>query len=229
MNLALFVIALVRVTDRKRVRRAYKRFVSANLSRLKELDIDKKNEKGKVVRKGNKMFNNEKFIELKGSHFDRDMKKDFVNYFSSVHGFEIYYIKINNKELTDDICKDVSTVFNYTLKKALEFFINHRYLPSEHCNLQLDERNEKTDKKHFLEQYLNTEFVGGGTEDCSFSVSYFDSSQNRLVQVADVFANFFYSYLVTGQYNEQIDMLKDKGIIKFIFEFPLDSTSKGVD
>ena len=64
---------------------------------------------------------------------------------------------------------------------------------------------------------------------CSFSVSYFDSSQNRLVQVADVFANFFYSYLVTGQYNEQIDMLKDKGIIKFIFEFPLDNTSKGVD
>lgn len=224
-----FVIALLRVTDRKKLKRAYKRFVSSNLKRLKELDVERKNRKGKIVREGNKMFQNGRFIELKGSHFDRNMKKNFVNYFSDVSGFEIYYIKIINKGLTDGICKDVSTVFNYTLKKALEYFINHGYLPTEHCNLQLDERNEKTDKKHFLEQYLNTEFVGSGSEHSSFNVSYFDSSQNRLVQVADVFANLFYSHLITGQYSKEIDMLKNKKIIRFVFEFPLDSTPKSVD
>lgn len=53
-----------------------------------------------------------------------------------------------------------------------------------------------------------------------FDVSYFDSANNSLIQIADVFANFYYSHLQTGAYTEEFQRLKENGILKFIFEFP---------
>lgn len=216
-----FVIALVRVIDRKRVVKAYKRFVTSNLNELKRLDKDKKTSGGTILRKGGKMFKQGAFAELKGAQLDRAMKKKFINRFLNVSGYEVYYIVLNNNKLTNDFCDDKSAVFNYSLKIALEYFMNHNYLPQEHCNLQLDERNEKTDRKHFLEQYLNTEFAAKGFSSNIFNVEYFDSSQNTLVQVADVFANFYYSHLMTGKYSKELNELKKKKIIKHIFIFPL--------
>ena len=216
-----FIIALVHVTNKDAVKRAYKRFVSANHDRLLELDKDKLHpETGEVVKEGGKMFVNGNFHELKGSQFDKKMKQSFVDFFSRKQTFEIYYIKISNSKLTDQFCENTARVFNYSLKLALEYFIRKGLLPNEDCILQLDERNEKTETKYFLENYLNTELPMNGTATGKFAVSYFDSSNNCLIQLADVFANLYYSHLQTGGYEEEIKKLKDCGILKFIFEFP---------
>ena len=53
-----------------------------------------------------------------------------------------------------------------------------------------------------------------------FQVSYFDSANNNLIQIADVFANLFYSHVKTDAYTEELQKLKDSGILRFIFEFP---------
>ena len=148
------------------------------------------------------------------------MKLRFINFFSRKQSFELYYIKISNKKLTDQFCENTARVFNYTFKLALEFFISKNYLPNENCSLQLDERNEKTETKYFLENYLNTELSMNGTVTGKFKVEYFDSANNSLIQIADVFANIYYSHLQTGAYNEEIKNLKDKGIFKFTFIFP---------
>ena len=103
---------------------------------------------------------------------------------------------------------------------ALEYFIGKNHLPNENCSLQLDERNEKTETKYFLENYLNTELSMNGTSTGKFKVEYFDSANNSLIQIADVFANIYYSHLQTGAYNEEIKNLIDKGILKFTFIFP---------
>ena len=220
-NNKYFVIALIHVTDKESLKRAYKRFVSANLDRLQELDKDTIDRKtGKVLKSGGKMFVNGKFKELKGSQFDRDMKMKFVDYFSRKPSFEIYYIKVTNGKLTDTFCKNTARVFNYTIKLALDYFISNKYLPNEDCSLQLDERNEKTETKYFLENYLNTELTCNGTANGKFDVAYFDSANNKLVQIADVFANLYYSELQTQQYSEELKKLKDAGILKFVFEFP---------
>lgn len=216
-----FVIALVRTIDRNKVLRTYKRFVSANIKQLKELDQAKIGSNGKILREGGKMFTQGNFKELKGAQFNREMKVRFVEYFAKSGGFEIYYIQLNNPKLTDALCNDIATAFNYPLKIALEYFINNKYLPKEELHLQLDERNEKTNKKYFLEQYLNTEFKARNVMTHEIDVTYFDSSQNKMIQVADVFANLFYSHLVTEQYGDQIDLLKRAGILKATFRFPL--------
>ena len=43
---------------------------------------------------------------------------------------------------------------------------------------------------------------------------------NNLIQIADVFANLFYSHVKTDAYTEELQKLKDSGILRFIFEFP---------
>ena len=166
------------------------------------------------------MFSDGKFVELKGSQFNPDMKRKFVSFFSRNHLFDIYFIKIDNTKLTDKFCSNTSRVFNFSLKIALEYFIKNNYLPDEDCNLQLDERNEKTESRHFLENYLNTELSLNSSINGNFDVTYYDSANNKAIQIADVFANLYYSELQSNKYTEQINDLKECGILKFIFEFP---------
>lgn len=220
-NNEYFVICMVHVLNKEVLKRAYKRFVSTNYSRLLELDREKTNPKnGKIIKSGGKMFSGGRFKELKGAQFDREMKLRFIEFFSRKQVFEVYYIKIVNKKLTNHFCENTARVFNYTIKLALEYFIQKGFLPVEDCSLQLDERNEKTGTKYFLENYLNTELVMGGITTGKFDVKYFDSSDNSLIQLADVFSNLYYSQLQTGAYEKEFRELEEAGILKAIFEFP---------
>ena len=217
-----FIIALVRVVDKDSIKKSYKRFVSSNFDRLLMLDYDKvKPSTGQVIKEGGKMFCKGKFRELKGSQLDKRMKQNFVDFFVQKHSFELYYIIIDNKKLTDRFCENTARVFNYTLRLGLEYFISTGYLQSEDCILQLDERNEKTESKYFLENYLNTELSMNGTTSGKFAVQYFDSANNNIIQIADVFANLYYSHMKTGGYKEHIQKLKDAKILKCLFKFPV--------
>lgn len=215
-----FIISIIRVLDFKKLNTAYKRFISSNIKKLQKLDNDYVNEKGILRKKGNQMFHNGKFKELKGSQFDQNMRTEFVEYFSRNKYFEIFYIKINNNLLTDKICENTARAFNYSLKLALSYFIQHKKLPDEDCLIQLDERNEKTEAKYFLENYLNTELCLNNITENHFSVKYLDSSTNPFIQIADVFANLYYAQLNTGAYTKEFEKLKENKILNDIFEFP---------
>ena len=217
-NNKYFVIGIIHATNKVALKRTYKRFVSSNYDELKKLDQDKIHSKsGKIIKSGGKMFSAGKFKELKGAQFDRDMKLKFINFFSQKSSFEVYYIKIANEKLTDCFCENTARVFNYTVRLTLDSLIQRGLLPNEDCFLQLDERNEKTETRYFLENYLNTELAMNGTASGKFEMTYFDSSQNKLIQIADVFANLYYSHLQTGAYKEELQKLKDTSIHKFIF------------
>lgn len=204
-----FIIALVIPIDHKSLERSYKRFVSSNQEILKQVDRE------------NKMFLNGKFRELKGSQFNRSLKKKFVDFFSRKNNFEVYYIRIRNNCLTNDYCRNTARAFNYALKLALQYFISNGYIPREDHLIQLDERNEKTETRHFLENYLNTELVLSGVTSGNFRVCYFESSNNKFIQIADVFSNLLYSHTMNGQYDEEFAKLQKLGIVKFTFDFPL--------
>ena len=61
----------------------------------------------------------------------------------------------------------------------------------------------------------------GGISEGKFIVKYFDSKDNKFIQIADVFSNLYYSQLQTGKYKEVFDDLSRKGMLKFIFKFPV--------
>lgn len=203
-----FIITLIVPDNSNTLKKSYKYFVSSNLKELKKID-----NKGK-------MFLNGSFHELKGSAFNRPMKQKFVNFFSQNQNFSLFYIKVDNSKLNNTFCSNTSRVFNYILKISLDYFVRNGYIKSENHFLQLDERNERTESKFFLEDYLNTELCITGINQGSFTVSYFDSSNNINVQIADVFSNLLYSHLKTGNYNDELKTLKDNGILKYIFKFP---------
>lgn len=216
-----FVVALIHVKDKEKLKRAYKRFISSNLTRLEELDCDRFNGvTGRITKSGGKMFSDGKFKELKGTQLDPDMKRKFIEYITRGNYFEVFFIRINNSRLSDAFCENTARVFNYTVCLALKYFIVNQHLPNEDCNLQLDERNEKTETKHFLENYLNTELTMSGVASGKFSVIYFDSACNQFIQIADVFANFYYSHLRTNAYSKEFAELRQNGIMKFVFDFP---------
>lgn len=222
-NNKYFIIAIIHVKDKDTLKRTYKRFVSSNYEELKKLDQDKVHPKtGSIIKSGGKMFFNGSFKELKGAQFDRNMKQRFLQFFSQKDSFEVYYIKIANEKLSDRFCENTARVFNYTIRIALSYLIKNNFLPDEDCFLQLDERNEKTETRYFLENYLNTELPLGGITDRKFWVSYFDSSHNKFIQIADVFANLYYSHLCTGAYAEEFQKIKEADILKFIFNFPME-------
>lgn len=205
-----FIITLIASDQSKSIKRSYKRFISSHYDQLEKLDL-----------KHQKMFKSGEFKELKGSCFDRYMKQDFVRFFGSKNNFFLFYIVADNSKLKDIFCSNTSRAFNYLLKTALEYFIKNGYIASEHHVLQLDERNERTESKFFLEDYLNTELSITGINSGNFTVQYFDSANNSNIQIADVFSNLYYSHLKTQAYKEELLFLREKGILKRIFRFPL--------
>lgn len=215
-----FVIAIINVLDYRKFNTVIKRFITSRFDKLKDLDNDFYNKDGKLMKRGNQMFKNGKFKELKGSQFDRDMKQDFVEFITKKKYFDLYFIKIYNKLLTDKICENTARAFNYTLKLALSYFISQKYIDDEDCLIQLDERNERTDARFFLENYLNTELCLNGVTENHFTVRYLDSSVNPFIQIADVFANIYYSQLNTHGYDNEMHKLKERNILKAVFSFP---------
>ena len=210
-----FVISLVHVLDFKKLNTTFRRFVSSNYSDLQKLDLDFSNKNGRVTKQGGVMVQNGKFHELKGSQFNQSMKRKFTEFISAKKYFELYYIKINNNLLSDKICENTARAFNYTMKIALSYFLEHGLLTDDDCLLQLDERNERTEAKYFLENYLNTEFCLNGITEKHWSIKYLDSANNPFIQIADIMANLYYSELNTGAYSDLMKKLEQKDILNF--------------
>ena len=207
-----FLIAIIKPNDSRKLKNLHKRFIKQNLEDLRRAD------------KNGKMFIGGKFKELKGSEFTPNLKRKFLKYFCRDNLFEVYYIVIDNKKLlpNNNFYENTARAFNYLLKIAfIHFYKKKLFLKSEDYNLQLDERNERTKTKFFLEEYLNTELSLGNPDIKSkFTVKYFDSCNNSLIQIADVMANILYSNIRTQNYNQELKTLKNQNYIKEIFNFP---------
>ncbi len=203
-----FIISIVRVKDKNRLKRVYKRFVSSHKDELKIAD------------KRNLMFKESKFLELKGNCFTPTLKRDFVDFFCRNEYFELFYIVVNNSQIQAKFYENTARAFNYLIRLALEQYIQNGYISNNSLTLQLDERNEKTETKYFLENYLQTELGLNNIINGDCKVQYFDSSNNYIIQIADVFSNLYFSELKTNMYKKEIYRMKQDGYLKNILEFP---------
>lgn len=204
-----FIISIVRVKNVDKLKKAYKRFVSSKKTELKSAD------------EKNVMFSELGFAELKGNSFTPKLKRDFVNFFCRNNYFELFYIVAENSKIHPRFYDNTARAFNYLIRLSIEYYINNGYISGDNILLQLDERNERTETKHFLENYLQTELGMKGIIKGDCTVRYFDSSNNCIIQIADVFSNLYFSELKTGAYTKEFERMKKDGYLKHIFEFPL--------
>ncbi|MCM1307570.1 MAG: DUF3800 domain-containing protein [Butyrivibrio sp.] len=204
-----FIISIIRAKNIDKLKRVYKRFVSSYREELKKAD------------KRNLMFKDSSFLELKGSCFTPKLKREFVDFFCKNEYFELFYIVAENSRIQAKFYENTARAFNYLVRLALEYYIQHNYITDDGLILQLDERNEKTETKHFLENYLQTELGMRNLVNGDCKVNYYDSANNCIIQIADVFSNLYFSELKTNAYTKEIERMKKDGYLKHIFEFPL--------
>ncbi len=206
-----FIITLLLVENQNILKNIYNRFIRKYYDDLKNISCE------------NKMFDkNEKFLELKGSSFNPDMKRKFINYFCKNNHFKFLYIKVDNSKAYSNFYKNKARAFNYIVKLALEHLNNRGVLTDRCWSICVDNRNIKTGTKHQLKEFLSTELITGKDIVDEIHVEYFDSCNNKLIQLADVFSNLLYSNIKTeGNYNEEIEFLQDNGYLIGFFKFPL--------
>lgn len=209
-SLEPFIIAIVIPNDIKRTKTIYKRFVSKNMNKLKQIDKD------------HKMFRNDgSFKELKGSSLSRDLKLEFIDYFCRNNLINVRYIVLDNVRIEERFTENKARTFNYLMKLFLQNSINKGYINAKELSLQIDERNIKTNSKFSLEDYIHQELILDVNIIDSVKVEYFDSSNNSIIQIADVFANIKYSdYRTNGSYSNTLAKYKKNGYIFPDFKFP---------
>ncbi|MDF2820180.1 MAG: hypothetical protein K0R15_621 [Clostridiales bacterium] len=204
-----FIICLLLTDNPDKLKKIYKRFVAKYLIELKSIDID------------SKMFKDNDFVELKGCCFTSEMKRKFVDYFCKNDWFKLLYINIDNEKAENNFYKNKARAFNYVLKLAFEHLNNISVLTDRVWYIQVDERNVKTDARYNLEELFMTEFITGRNIADNIQIQYFDSSNNKIIQLSDVFSNLFYSNIMTdGVYESEIQYMIDNGYLIKVFKYP---------
>ncbi|MCF2673618.1 DUF3800 domain-containing protein [Fusobacterium varium] len=204
-----FIVSIVWVKDKEKLKKILKRFIGKNIEKLKKLDTE------------NKMFKNGEFEELKGSSLNKEMKIKLIEYLCKNNLFEVFYIKIVNSEVQEKLYENTARAFNYILGRALHYYLKKNKLPFDNYLLQIDTRNVRSQAINSLEDYLNIELAIEEKFTKEIKVSYQNSECNTCIQVADVFANFYYSQSLTNSYTEIFEKLKESGYINDDFIFPL--------
>ena len=204
-----FIIGMVMPDNTEKLLKSYKLFVRKNFDELKKID------------KEHKMFDKNGFFkELKGACFNRKMKEKFLDFFCKENTFKVGYIILDNNKLQTKFISNKARTFNYLLKLFFANSLQWKNIKTKNLFLNIDERNVKTDSKFSLEDYLNQELVLNLDLLENVYARYYDSSQNKLIQVADVFSNIMYSNIMThGVYQKKINELMQKGYILPLFKF----------
>ena len=99
-----FVIAIVRCGNPDKLKTLYKRFIKKHMNELHEADTK------------SRMFQNERFHELKGSAFTPSLKSEFVSYFAREGTLEVYYIVLDNARIAEHAkdSKNILIFYNYS-------------------------------------------------------------------------------------------------------------------
>lgn len=207
-----FIITVLIPNDINKLKRVYKRFVSKYINELKECD------------KENKMFCKEtgKFKELKGYCLNNNMKINFLNFFCRNNLFKVRYIILDNKSTLEKFIENKARTFNYLLKIFVINSVKNNFLTDTILNFHIDERNVKTEAKFSLEDYLNTELNLEEDLHLNITTEYYDSCNNKLIQIADVFSNIMFTRLnsKTKLFDTELKNLKNQNYILPNFYFP---------
>jgi len=211
-NNRFFVIGMIIVDSKKssKLKNDMKRYISNNLDELRALDVNQK-----------MFFPDGKFKELKGSELSPKMKLDFARYMANNKSFKIVLIRIDNTRLgSSSLYDNTARAFNYILTLNLKHNFKQGILPLEDYSLQIDQRNTRTESTNALEEHLWLYLVFDLEYMKSVKVSYFESQDSYLVQLADFYSNLYFSYLHNpARYKKIIwDLIKEKTIVdEFVF------------
>ncbi len=204
-----FVITCLHVKDKKSLKNSFNRFIRKNKERLKSLP------------KGNRMFDGDKFKEIKGSALTQSMKKEFLNYISINDSFKVFYVIVHNNYLKQSLIDNKEVGFNFILEKLLTYKLKNNFLPTNtNYHIHLDNRNLRTGMRDTLRSFLIRTLIFEDELITDLNLTYHESEKVKFIQIADFFANLFYSNLMTKKFNGVINRKVREGYISHEYNFP---------
>lgn len=179
-NNRYFVITMLFTKEPVAVRRLYKN----RISQLMRKNI--------VYR--DSVYNNK---EIKGADISETVKMSVYEHVvkHASDKIELGIIVLDNNYTTDKFIENHARTFNYMIQTYLDscFRKHSRFMAgSGKIEFIIDEQNVATGAKYDLGGYLNQQLTFKNPICDIFEVSYTDSKNEKLVQLADFIANTFY-------------------------------------
>ncbi len=177
---------------------------------------DDKNKVTSIYKKINKEIKDNRNIDLNKEIKSYDMtNKEKIRIFDEIQDVDTFYgcAKIFDKSIMKKEIIESNIFFNYAVKllfkdcivpllNLIEISDNIEFIVS------VDNRNIRVGELNNLETYLKTEFC---LENFNFKITYYDSSINFGVQLADLVVNTFYnSYKDINIVKSVIPVIKNK-------------------
>ncbi len=159
------------------------------------------NDKNKVTslyKKMNKNIKDKRNIDLNQEIKSYDMSdNEKIDVFKNIQDIDTFYgcVKIFDKSLMKKEIIESNIFFNYAVKllfKDCIFSLLNLNQLNDNIDfiVSIDNRNIRVGDLNNLETYLKTEFC---LENFDFKITYYDSSTNYGIQLADLIVNTFYN------------------------------------
>lgn len=182
-----------------------------------------KNKITSLYKRINKKIKNEKNLPLEKEIKSYDMtQEEKINIFNQIQDIDTFYgcVKIFEKGAMRKEIVESNIFFNYAVKLLVkDCIVPLLNLTQIQDNIEfiisIDNRNIRVSDLNNLETYLKTEFC---LENFDFKITYYDSSTNYGIQLADLVVNTFYnSYKDKTIVNEVMKILKTKNFRTSLF------------
>lgn len=160
--------------------------------------------------------------EIKGSEMDLNFKEFIFNELMEKTDIKFNFIIFDNKNAVYNLRSQPSLCYNY----LMYIQTNKLFFKCDTLRLNLDNRNTAIESLKSLEDYLKLKYMFETQKVKNVKVKYYDSKDNELIQIADIFANFIFrlSKGVQNQVEQQrsIDILEKMKIknIQHVQYFP---------
>lgn len=164
-----FIIAGVSSNNKKKVKRVFRKSKVNYLKHNPGLGLDIK-------------------LEIKGSQMPLEFKDYVFNQLITKTDIKFNFLVFDNHNAYENLRKKPSITFNYLMYlKVINLITNY-----EEIKLDLDNRNKSVKSLKSLEEYLQTKCCIENDKVPDLHVEFFDSENNTMVQIADIFANHLY-------------------------------------
>lgn len=154
--------------------------------------------------------------ELKAAYLNMEEKMDIVMKLQQMNGMYIIGIIVDKEKIGLEI-DEIHLYYNYIIGKLLDYLINMKLVKTnkeEELYLNIDKSSMKIEDINSLKMYLKIHLNIEKKYPFKLDVSYWDSSKNYMIQVADIMCNTIWNicqsnnpYKVFNSLNKQRKMI----------------------
>ena len=154
--------------------------------------------------------------ELKAAYLNMEEKMDIVIKLQQMQGMYVVGIIVDKEKIGIQI-DEIHLYYNYIIGKLLDYLVKIKLIKTnkgETLYLNIDKSSMKIEDINSLEMYLKIHLNIERKYAFKIDVSYWDSSKNYMIQVADIMCNTIWNICQSSNSNRIFNSLNKHGRMK---------------